>query len=252
MRLRILGGDGGVAPGFQTTSFLVNKSLLIDAGSVATALSLMEQRKIDTIFISHSHLDHIKDICFLADNVFTHRRKPIELISTPEILEILRKHLFNNLIWPDFTKITNGHCPILSYRPITKAALIGNIEVRIYPVQHPVPAVGFILREKGKNSIVITGDTGPTDLLWEEANKEPRLKAVLTEIAFPNRLRNVAEVAGHFTPDMFEAELVKLKKSVPLLIYHLKPEYTKELKREIKALEIPKLKLLKANQRYTF
>ena len=248
----MLGGDGGVAPGFQTTSFLLNQSVLIDAGSAATSLSLPEQRKIDSIFISHSHLDHIKDICFLADNVFTFRRKPIELISTFEILDILRKHIFNNKIWPDFTTISNGHCPILSYRPIEKSAQIGPLEVQIYPVHHPVPAVGFIVRDKGKNSILITGDTGPTDLLWEEANKEKHLKAVLTEIAFPNRLQKVAEAAGHFTPQMFDAEMSKLKKDVPLLIYHLKPEYLGELKKEIKELKIPKLKLLKTLQRYSF
>lgn len=251
MKLRVLGGDGGVAPGYQTTSFLINQSILIDAGSAASALSLPEQKKIDTIFISHSHLDHVKDICFLADNVFASRRKPIELISTFEILDILRKHLFNNKIWPDFTTITNGHCPILSYRPVETSVQVGPVEVSVYPVHHPVPAVGFIVRQK-KSSIVITGDTGPTDLLWEAANKEANLKAVLTEIAFPNEFQKVANAAGHFTPRMFKEEMAKLKKAVPLLIYHLKPEYIKELKQEIKALEIPKLKLLKAQQRYSF
>ena len=251
MKLRVLGGDGGVAPGYQTTSFLVNNNILIDAGSAASALSLPEQRKIDTIFISHSHLDHVKDICFLADNVFAYRRKPIELISTFEILDILRKHLFNNKLWPDFTTITNGHCPILSYRPVETCVQVGPVEVSVYPVQHPVPAVGFIVRQK-KSSVVITGDTGPTQVLWEAANLEPHLKAVLTEIAFPNRFQKVADAAGHFTPRSFREELTKLKKAVPLLIYHLKPEYIKELKQEIKALEIPKLKLLKALQRYSF
>ncbi len=252
MKIRVLGADGGVAPGFQTTSYLLNKNILIDAGSAAGGLTLREQRDIDYIFISHSHLDHIKDICFLADNVFMFRRRPIELISTFEILDILRKHLFNNKIWPDFTNITNGHCPILSYRPIENFVHVGPISVNIYPVHHPVPAVGFIIKERGKNSIVITGDTGPTDLLWEEANKEAKLKAVFTEIAFPNRMHKVALAAGHFTPKMFEDELGKLKKEVPLLIYHLKPEYMKDLLREIKALQIPRLKLVKGQQRFTF
>jgi cAMP phosphodiesterase len=252
VKLRVLGGDGGVAPGFQTTSFLINKNILVDAGSAATSLSLADQRKIDYIFISHCHLDHVKDICFLADNVFTFRRKPIELISTFEILDTLRKHLFNNKLWPDFTTITNGHCPILSYRPIEQGYRIGAIDVRIYPVHHPVPAVGFLVKEKDKNSILITGDTGPTELLWQEANKETHLKAVFTEIAFPNRLQKVADAAGHFTPGMFKAEVAKLKKDVPLLIYHLKPEYTKELKQEIKALKIRKLKLVKSKQRYSY
>jgi cAMP phosphodiesterase len=251
LKFRVLGGDGGVAPGYDTTSFLINNNILIDGGACASALKLPEQRKIDHIFISHSHLDHIKDICFLADNVFNYRRKPIELISSFEVLDILRKHLFNNKIWPDFTTISNGHCPILTYRPIETSVKIGALEVSLYPVHHPVPAVGFILREK-KNSLLITGDTGPTDLLWDEANKEPNLKGVITEIAFPNRMQKVANAAGHFTPNMFKDEMTKLKKSVPLLIYHLKPEYTKELKQEIKALQIPKLKLLKAAQTYTF
>jgi cAMP phosphodiesterase len=252
LKLRVLGADGGVAPGFYTPSFLLNNNILIDSGSAASALSLKQQRDIDYIFISHSHLDHVKDICFLADNVFTYRRRPIELISTFEILDILRKHLFNNRLWPDFTTITNGHCPILSYRPVESHVQLGPIQVNIYPVHHPVPAVGFIVKERNKNSVVITGDTGPTDLLWEEANKETKLKAVFTEIAFPNRLGKVAQLAGHFTPDMFDAELSKLKKKVPLLIYHLKPEYLKELKKEIKALGVPNLKLIKAAQRFTF
>ncbi len=252
MKLRVLGGDGGVAVGFQTTSFRINDDILIDAGSCATALPLKEQRKIDFIFVSHTHLDHIKDICFLADNVFTHRRKPIEIVSTPEIIEIMQKHFMNNLIWPDFTKITNGTCPIMAYRPIEKSMKIGDIEVFIYPVNHPVPAIGFILKEKEKKSIVITGDTGPTDLLWLAANKETRLQAVFTEIAFPNRLQRVADLAGHFSPQMFKMEMGKLQHDVPLFIYHLKPDYYEELKKEIKALKVRNLKLIKAKQEFRF
>jgi len=252
MFLRVLGGDGGVAIGYQTTSFLINKSILIDAGSAATSLSLKDQRNIDYIFISHTHLDHIKDICFLADNVFTHRKKPIEIISTQEILNIIRDHLLNNKVWPDFTKISNGTCPILSYRPIEKSFKIGEIEIFIYPVNHPVPAIGFIVKEKNKNSIVVTGDTGPTDLLWQEANKEKYLKAILTEIAFPNRLQKVADLAGHFTPSMFKEEMAKLEHDVPFYIYHLKPDYIKELTKEIRALKVPKLKLVKLKDKYRF
>jgi cAMP phosphodiesterase len=252
VKLRVLGADGGVAPGFQTASFLLNESILLDAGSAATCLTLPEQRKIDYIFISHSHLDHVKDICFLADNVFSFRRRPIQLISSFEILDILRKHLFNNKIWPDFTNITNGRCPILSYRPIESSVHIGPISVRLCPVHHVVPSVGFIVNEKRKNSFVITGDTGPTDLLWVEANKEENLKAVFTGIAFPNRMHKIAVDAGHFTPKMFHSELSKLKKDAPLLIYHLKPDYIKDLLEEIKALQIPKLKFVKKQQKFTF
>ncbi|MCO5143094.1 MAG: 3',5'-cyclic-nucleotide phosphodiesterase [Oligoflexia bacterium] len=251
MRLKVLGGDGGVAPGFQTTSFLINQSILVDAGSAATSLSLSEQKKIDTIFISHSHLDHIKDIAFLADNVFAIRKTPIQLVSTPEILQILKDHLFNNKIWPDFSVISNGTCPILAYQPIEHSMTLGGITFEIYPVHHPVPAIGFIIRGK-KSSIVISGDTGPTTLLWQKANQEKNLKAIFTEIAFPNKMTKVAEAAGHFTPQMFKAELSKIENNPALYIYHLKPEYKALLLKEIKALKIPKLKLIKLKQRYTF
>jgi cAMP phosphodiesterase len=253
MKFHVLGGDGGVSKGFQTTSFLINKNILIDAGSAATALNTKAQRTIDYIFISHTHLDHIKDICFLADNVFAYRKTPIQIISTPEILKILETHLFNNKIWPDFTKITNGTCPILAYRPINEfdTWTLGNINVTVYPVKHPVPAIGFIVRDK-KNSIVVSGDTGPTEILWQEANKEKGLKAVFTEIAFPNSMQRVAELAGHFTPQMFKTEMAKIQQNVPIYIYHLKPDYVTNLKREIKALKIPKLKLLANNTVYQF
>lgn len=253
MKFRTLGIDGGVAPGYvHTTSFQLNQHILLDAGSAASMLSLKEQREIDYIFVSHTHLDHVKDICFLADNVFAFRRRPVELISTFEILDILRKHLFNNRIWPDFTNITNGHCPILQYRPIEKSVQIGSATVELIPVHHPVPAVGFLVKDKAGGSIVITGDTGPTELLWQAANEEAKLKAVFTEIAFPNRMKKIALAAGHLTPNMFKDELSKLKKDVPLLVYHLKPEYMKDLLKEIKVMEVPKLKLLKGNRRFTF
>lgn len=251
MKFRVLGGDGGVAKGFQSTSFLINHNILIDAGSAATALSVREQRKIDYIFVSHSHLDHVKDICFLTDNVFSHRKKPIEIISTPAVLKIIRENIFNNKIWPDFSVISNGTCPIIKYREAEGTVALGSIEFDLIPVNHPVPAIGFLLRE-GKKSIVVSGDTGPTDLLWGEARRLEGLKAIFTEIAFPVRQRWVAEAAGHFSPDMFLEEMHKIPAKVPIWIYHLKPDYSAELKREIKAMKVKSLKLLKKNQRFTF
>ena len=115
MEFRILGGDGGVSTQHQTTSFLINKNTLIDAGSCASALTIKEQIDLDYIFISHCHLDHVKDLCFLADNVFSYRKKPIQVISKPEILAIFREHIMNFKIWPDFSQLDNGTCPILEY-----------------------------------------------------------------------------------------------------------------------------------------
>ena len=62
MLVRIIGGHGGVSPGFKNTSYLIDGKLLIDAGSVASGLQIDQQVLIDNILISHSHLDHISDL----------------------------------------------------------------------------------------------------------------------------------------------------------------------------------------------
>lgn len=241
MKFRVLGGDGGVAVGFQTTSFLINDDILIDAGSAATSLTTAEQEKINYIFVSHCHLDHIKDICFLADNVFSSRGTPVKIVSTQKNINILKKHVFNNKIWPDFSKLSNGNCRILEWVVIKKKMKIGDVTIQIYDVNHPVPAIGFILSDESGASIVISGDTGPTDAIWRAANKCSNLKAIFTEIAFPNWAGHVAEAAGHFTPAMFQREYKKIPKDVPIYIYHLKPSFYNALKKEIEELGVPNL-----------
>lgn len=248
MQLKILGGDGGVSENFQTTSFLLNKDTLFDAGSAATGLTTAEQKKIDHVFISHCHLDHIKDLCFLIDNCFSFRKKPLKVYSTATILKHLRKYIFNNYIWPDFSVLHNGTCVVIEFVPITKEVVLdNNVRVRIFPVTHPVPAIGFIAHQ-GKKSILISGDTGPTKKIWDAGNKTDDLKMIFTEIAFPNEAARVAHDAGHFTPISFAEEFKKIKKDVPIWIYHLKPSFYSTLQKEIRALKIPNLKLLKRNQ----
>lgn len=243
MLFRVLGGDGGVAVGFQTTSFLINHDILIDAGSCATSLETPEQEKINHIFISHCHLDHVKDLCFLADNVFSTRRTPIRVISIPENLELLQKHVFNNKIWPDFSKISNGHTKLIEWVPLEGKMTIDKVTIEAVPVNHPVPAVGFLISD-AKGTILVSGDTGPTEALWKAGHKAKNLQAIFTEIAFPDNHGKVAEVAGHFTPSMFAQEMKKLPPDVPIYIYHLKPSFYKALKQEIGELELSRLHFL--------
>ena len=98
----MLGGDGGIAPGLRTTSFLVNDRILIDAGASATALSISRQESIDYVIISHPHIDHVKDLPFMVDNVFGAREKPMYIVSVPAVVGHIKKHLFNDILWPDF------------------------------------------------------------------------------------------------------------------------------------------------------
>src|SRR3989304_6999951 len=100
MEIRVLGCHGSQLPGFNTTSFLINGTVLVDAGTVTSVLTADEQKNIDYIFVTHAHLDHVRDIMFLADNMFYLKKtRPLVVLSTPGIIETLKRCFFNGVVW---------------------------------------------------------------------------------------------------------------------------------------------------------
>jgi len=251
LKIRVLGGDGGIAPGLRTTSFLVNDRILIDAGAAATALSISRQETIDYVIISHPHIDHVKDLPFMVDNVFGARDKPMAIVSVPAVVGHIRKHLFNDIIWPDFSRIPTKKNPTIVYKPVKERIKIDDLTIRMYSVNHPCNAVGFIL-EDANGAVVITGDTGPTELIWQKTNATKRLKAIFTEISFPIEQEAVANISGHFTPKTFREELRKIHVNVPMFIYHLKPRYNQTLLNEIHDLKIDSLTVVEQEDEFIF
>lgn len=113
MRVRVLGCHGGETPRHRTTCFSIDDRITIDAGAVCRSLTLDEQVKIDHMLISHSHMDHVKDLALLADQVIGRRTDPVHLHCGPETAETLRTSYFNNYLWPDFTKIPTPEAPVM-------------------------------------------------------------------------------------------------------------------------------------------
>lgn len=251
MRLRVLGCHGGESTMHRNTCFLVDDTMLLDAGAVTRGLPVSEQAKIDSVILSHSHLDHIRDLPLLADNVIGVRKKPVDIYCTGPTQNALKKHIFNNQIWPDFTQIPNPadpDNPTIRIHKIDsgKSFRVGPYEVRTIKVQHPVDSQAIFVTSKGK-TLVFVGDTGPTDKLWRELNKLEDLKALLFEVSFPNHMQKLAEVSGHFTPEMLQEELKKFdpKKPVRIHLFHLKPGFHDVLKAQVAALDDPRLVILK-------
>src|SRR5512143_2944040 len=147
MKVKILGCSGSETVGHMPPGFLVNDVMMLDAGTITSALSINAQSKITDILISHTHLDHIKSALFLADNIIGRIEKPVVIHSIPKVLEAIRKHLMNGIIWPDFTRIPTPENPVLAYEPmqIGKAMSIAGLKVKAIPANHPVPAVGFLV-----------------------------------------------------------------------------------------------------------
>jgi ribonuclease BN (tRNA processing enzyme) len=225
MRLRVLGCSGGIGGRhLRTTSFLVDADILVDAGSGVGDLTLAELSQIDHIFITHSHLDHVTSIPFLVDTVGGMRSRPITIYATRATIEILRNHLFNWAIWPDFSEIPSPEAPFMRYEEIElgRPVVLGGRSVTAIPARHTVPAVGYHL-DSGSASLVFTGDTGPNDALWQVVNRIANLRFLIIETAFSNKERQLADMSRHLCPATLGEELAKLERAAEIYITHLKP-----------------------------
>jgi cAMP phosphodiesterase len=238
----------------ETTSFLLNESLLLDAGCVTNVLKVGEQDKIKHILLTHSHLDHVGDIPMLIDNTMEGRSAPINIVGTERTLTEIRSHLFNDIIWPDLIKVSDKNFSFLRFKPIKpdKDFALDNLTIRAIQVSHIVETVGYFIKDSGA-SILYIGDTGPTNKIWREANKLQELKAIFVETAFPNRLLNFAYRSGHLVPLTLKSELQKLNNPhTPIFIFHLKPRYLEAIRKEIEEIGNPNITILEPEDSLKF
>ena len=246
MKIRILGCYGAQFPQFNPTGFLLNEHILIDAGTVTAVLGMEEQKVIDYILITHAHLDHIRDIAFLADNVKFKRQNPVVVISTATVIDQIKTHLFNNVIWPDFSSIPTMENPIVHFRSIglDSPFYIDNMKIRAIRVHHTVETVSYVI-DDGSRSVIFIGDTGPTEAIWEVANGLNNLKAIFVETSLPDSMADVAEITGHLTPSRLADELSKLhRNSLNVYLYHVKPQYFDRVSEEVEHLNNDNVRLL--------
>lgn len=224
MKLRILGCSGGIGGNFRTTSMLLDDDVLIDAGTGTGDLSVSELCKVDHVFVTHSHLDHIACIPMMVDSVGHMRDRPLTIYATEATLEILRQHIFNWKIWPDFTQIPNARQPYMRYQAIQlgQSVELRGRKITPLPANHVVPAVGFQI-DSGPASLVFSGDTTSNDGLWEVVNQISNLRYLIIETAFSNAEKELALLSKHLCPDTLAQELRKLTCKPEIFITHLKP-----------------------------
>jgi cAMP phosphodiesterase len=255
VKVKILGCSGSEARGHNPPGFLINDVMMLDAGTITAALTLSAQIRITDILISHTHLDHIKSLLFMADNITGRIKKPVKVRAIPKVIDAIRKHLMNDLIWPDFTKIPTAANPILTYVPMAlgKTVRIAGLKVKAVPMNHPVPAVGFVVSDN-RSSFIYSADTGPNEGLWKEAAKTKNLSAIIVDTSFPNRLEGLAGLSGHFTPRQLHQDLMNARvgTDVPVYIYHIKPVHKKKVISELKALGRKNVKVLQEGKTYIF
>jgi len=234
MKIRILGCSGGIGGDLRTTSMLLDSDVLIDAGTGVGDLSVAELTAIDHIFVTHSHMDHVASIPFLADTVGWMREKPIVIYATAETLAILREHLFNWKLWPDFSQMPDPDRPVLRFQQIEVGVpvTLGTRTVTALPANHVVPAIGFHI-DSGSASLVFSGDTTTNDALWQHVNEIRNLRYLIIETALSDRERELAIASKHLCPSLLAEELAKLRGTPDVYITHLKPREADLIMEEI-------------------
>ena len=236
MQIKILGCSGGIGGDMRTTSLLVDDDVLIDAGTGVGDLSLQALLKIDHIFITHTHLDHIVSIPLLLDTVMGLRTEPITVHATIEMINILKQHIFNWVIWPNFNLIPDPATPFLRYHEIFvgERVQINGKTITAVPANHVIPAVGYQV-DNGINSLVFTGDTAGSADFWHAVNQINNLKVLIIETAFSNAEAELAEVSKHLCPTTLAIELAHLQSEPAVYITHLKPGEDATIMQEIAA-----------------
>ena len=228
MQIRVLGSSGSIAAGSRTTAFLVDDDILIDAGTGVGDLTLDEMAGIDHIFVSHSHLDHVLAIGLLADSVSRRRsaaqRPPVRVHALAPTIAALRQHVFNNVIWPDFTRLPSVDHPVLVFVPIEvgQAVDIGARRVEVLSAAHTVPACGYAVNGAAGGAWVYTGDTGPNPALWQRL-AQMRVEALVIETAFRDDEHALARISQHLCPARLREELAHLSEPMDVFITHIKP-----------------------------
>lgn len=224
MQIKVLGCSGGVGPGLRTTSLLINDEILIDAGTGVCDLSLAQMRVIGDVFITHSHLDHICGLAFMADNLFDLIDRPVRVHATEATLSALREHLFNWKLWPDFSKLPDEKNPLITWHTLEtgKPQKTKGITITGFPVLHTVPGIGYAVQGEA-GIFAFSGDTYACEELWDGLNALPRLDKLMIEVAFADDDSDLARVSRHFVPELLGAELRKLRHRPQLYLTHHKP-----------------------------
>jgi ribonuclease BN (tRNA processing enzyme) len=249
MRIKVLGCSGAELRGHHLPSFFLDDQILFDTGSVTNVLDEKSQLRIKGIFITHAHLDHIKGVPFLADNIMIgNRRHTVKVFGISSVIRVMRKNLLNSRVWPDF--VSKGILKLIEVRT-GQATRINGYTISPVRVKHSVPATGYLVEDKKGKRLFYTGDTGPMVETWEEVGKE-RIHCLIIEVTFPNRMEEMAIKTGHLTPRLLKKELLKIGYyPEKICITHLKPQYFKIIETELNRLKINNLRLLRDGETIT-
>jgi cAMP phosphodiesterase len=254
LRVRLLPSSTAPDPQRQfLTTFLVDDSVAIDAGSLAFALTTDEMQRIRHILISHAHSDHTASLPIFLSEVFPSLTAPVIVHATPHVIDALQRFVFNGEMWPDFAQIQllNGRGPALEFCPLEPgtSVQVGNLRVTAIRVNHVVPTVGFIVQDQ-RAAFAITSDTYATDEIWDAASRLELIQAIFVDVSYPNEMEDLAAASRHLTPRSLASDLRKLTRNVRICVVHIKPAYREAILRQLTELRDPRISVVEIGRNY--
>jgi ribonuclease BN (tRNA processing enzyme) len=247
MRLKVLGAYGASDAEHNLTGYLIDDWFAVDAGTLTSKLSFAQQARVQAVFITHPHADHIRDLPHLIHNRFSQNAQALTLFASKDVMELLMRDVFNGVGWPDFAQINNPATgkPVVTYRALTpgKRIMFNDVAITAVSVDHQIPASGCIL-EMNNQAIAFTGDTGPTFEIWKRTNKTQNVVAVVTEASFPNDQQTLADETAHLTPATFGEELKKIDADAPIYASHRKIPFERDIESQIRNLRDRRARVL--------
>lgn len=252
MRVTVLGCNGSITGNLRTTCYRVDDDLLIDAGTGAGDLSLPQAIAINTVFLTHAHLDHCCLLPMLADAAGSFRATPLTVYALPETISAIRRNILNGEIWPDYSVLPSPERPYMRFKPIEPGETVelDGRKITALPTRHAVPCAGYQL-DSGAASLVYSGDTTYCEEFWQALNRIANLKYLLIENTFLNANTAGAARSGHMTANLLAQGLRQLQRSVELFIVHMEAGREDETFREIRSA-LPEFKpaLLQRGQEF--
>jgi ribonuclease BN (tRNA processing enzyme) len=239
MKIRVLGCSGAIAKDCRTTSFLVDDDVLVDAGTGVGDLSLDEMERVRHVLLTHSHLDHIAALPLMIDAVASRLTQPIRAYALPGTIAALKAHVFNDTIWPDFSRLPSADKPFITFHEIEigQTLSLGGKTIEVLPAVHTVPACGYAVSAGGAHW-VFSGDTERNPAFWQRVNAL-NVGILVIETAFSNRERDLAHRSLHLSPEVLAEELdhIDHSKNFPIYITHTKPSETDMIMAEVQRFD---------------
>ena len=246
MKIQLVGSAvGRIASAQQfAMTYVIDGVVAIDAGCLGLLWPLDQQRRVEHVFLSHSHMDHVASLPLYVENVYQYGPACPTIYANPETLSSLQSDLFNDRVWPDMIRLATEETPFMNFVPLEaeRSVSVGPLTITPVPLDHIVPTLGFLV-DDGTTAVAFVSDTAPTQRIWELANATPHLKAVFLEACFPNRMEWLAEKSAHLTTRLFADEYRKLNQPLPVIVVHIKAAFREEILNELAELNLPQMRI---------